>query len=333
MPERVISASPTVSVIVVNWNNREDLVECLTSLRKQSFREFEAIVVDNGSTDGSVEMMHAKFPEVRVTALPANRGFSVANNRGMRQARGRYIALLNNDAFPRVDWLEHMCRGLENNPEVGFCASKILCYPDVERIDTVGDTFSILGKGLKTGTGEHDHGQYETPRLVFGACAAAAMYRRAMLDEIGSFDEAFSPANGEDVDLSFRAQLAGYRCLYVPQAVVHHRVSATLRQHGPESLYLHARNSEYIFWKNMPLPLVLLLAPLHVLYISLAFVYHSIRRRGGLYLRSKWDACRQLPALLRKRRVIQRQRRISALQVWRMLDRHLLHVWPRGESC
>jgi hypothetical protein len=321
--------NPDFSVVIVNWDGKADLAHCLASLAQQTFRSFETIVVDNGSTDGSVEMVRHDHPQVQLIALPENTGFSVANNLAIEKARGRYIALLNNDAFPQLDWLEHLYRALENYPQVGFCASKVLRCPEGEVIDSVGDTFSIVGRALKLGSGQRDRGQFEGPRFVFGAAAAAAAYRRSMLKEIGLFDEDFSPANLEDVDLSFRAQLAGYRCLYVPQAVAHHRVSATLQRRSAESFYLHVRNSEYVFWKDMPMLLLLALMPLHALYILGGLVYHASGRRTALFLRAKRDAFRHLPRTLKKRREIQRRRRVSLRYVVSILDAHVLGTLGR----
>lgn len=315
--------SPDFSVVVVNWNGKADLTRCLASLNQQTLGNFEIIVVDNGSTDGSVEMIRENHPKVQLITLPRNTGFSIANNRGIDQARGRYVALLNNDAFPQPGWLDNLYRALEDYPEVGFCASKILRYPEVELIDSVGDTFSILGRGVKVGMGQPDRGQFEEPRFVFGASAAAAAYRRDMLEDIGLFDEDFSPANLEDVDLSFRAQLAGYRCLYVPQAVVHHRVSATLQRLGGETFYLHVRNSEYVFWKDMPALLLLGLLPLHSLYILGGLIYHTLKGRGRLFVRAKRDAFRHLPSTLRKRQKVQGRREVSLRYVMAVLDKDI----------
>jgi GT2 family glycosyltransferase len=269
-------------------------------------------------------MVRCRYPEVRVEALSHNTGFGIANNLGIAQARGRYIALLNNDAFPGPRWLERLYRALEDHPEVGFCASKILRCPDLQLIDSVGDSFSVLGRGLKIGSGDLDEGQYDTPRLVFGASAAAAAYRSSMLEDVGLFDPEFSPANMEDVDLSFRAQLAGYNCMYVPGAVVHHRVSATLKHRGRESLYLHIRNSEFVFWKNMPPLLLLAFMPLHTLYGLGAMIFHVLNGRGILFLRAKRDAYRRLPAMWRKRQHIQQRRRVDARYIFSILNRDLI---------
>ena len=316
-----------VSVIIVNWNRVDDLLRCLGCLQQQSFRDFEIIVVDNGSDDGSSAIVAEAHPDVRVLALPENVGYGRANNLGCELAQGRYIALLNNDAFPEPDWLKYMVQVLEKHPDVGFCACKILQYPATHLIDTVGDAFSIFGKALKLGFGEQDEGQYDKTRPVFGACAAAAIYRHEMLVDIGLFDDDFSPAGLEDIDLSFRAQLRGYRCRYVPEAVVYHRVAATRSRFSDEMFYLSNRNTEYVFWKNMPGLLLVFCAPLHLLHLLLALIYHAARGRAGLFLRAKCDAWRRLPAILGQRRLV-RKRRVSLRYLVSILDKGIVSLRP-----
>lgn len=317
------SDSP-VSVIVLNWNGSALLPACLDALAAQVWHDFEVLVVDNGSTDGSPELLARQYPWVKVIRLERNMGFCGGNNAGIGQARGAYIALLNNDTEVEERWLEELVGALDTNPDVGFCASKMVLQDRPGVIDSAGDAFSIAGTARKTG---HRVGantpRYNERRHVFGACAGAALYRRSMLDDIGVFDEDFFIAQ-EDVDLSFRAQLRGYTCLYVPTAVVRHRLNATLKTWSPEYVYYGHRNLEYVYLKNMPAALLVLTFPFHLLDVLLSLGFFLVRGQGRAYLRAKRDALRALPQLLRKRKVIQRRRTVSSLRILRLLDKS----WP-----
>ncbi len=300
---------PTVSVIVVNWNGKNLLFACLQSLQRQTFKDFEIIVVDNGSTDGSIELIQNHFPEAQVIALNTNLGFSAANNIGIQRARGRYIALLNNDTEADPRWLEELVKALDTRREISFCASKMLLHHQRDLADACGDFYSVDGIGGKIG-----HLQsatiYSEPREVFGACAGAAIYRRELLEELGGFDEDFFIAH-EDTDLSFRAQLRGHRCLYVPTAIVYHKLSATIGAESPTYLYYGHRNAEFVYFKNMPGPLLWRSLPLH-LTLDLALLLFYVRRgQAGPFLQAKLDAIKALPTILQKRRRIQQQRVVS----------------------
>src|SRR3712207_6126046 len=223
-PPRALS--PRVTVVVPNWNGERFLSTCFGSLRLQSYTDFETVLVDNGSTDGSVAFVNRNFSEVRVLPLPENRGFSAAVNAGILSSDAEYVALLNNDTESDPGWLQAAVEAADAYPEAGFFASKLVVFDDRRILDGAGDVLRRSGLPYRLGHGEPDRGQYDEAAFVFGACAGAAMYRRGMLDDIGLFDEDFF-ANCEDGDLSFRAQLAGYRCLYVPGSVVYHVGSAT----------------------------------------------------------------------------------------------------------
>ena len=312
------------SVVVLNWNGRPLLSACLDSLRNQSWRDFEIIVVDNGSVDGSVEFVKECFPEVRIICLGENLGFCKGNNMGIREANGEYIALLNNDTEVDPHWLEELVKALDRHPEVGFCASKIVLYDTPHLIDSAGDAYSIAGSARKIGHLDFAlKEKYRRPRFVFGACAGAAIYRRSMLEDIGLFDEDFFIIQ-EDVDLSFRAQLKGYKCLYVPTALVYHRLSATLKTYSTEYVYYGHRNLEFVYFKNMPFPLLLLTLPLHVIDVFLSFCFFCAIGKGRVFLRAKWDAIKALPRVLRKRREIQRARTVSLAYLLSLLDKS----WP-----
>ena len=304
------STGPLVSVIVLNWNGKRFLDDCLTALRQQTLRDFEVIVVDSGSTDGSAEYVRQTFPESRVIALPENRGFCGGNNAGIRAAQGRYIALLNNDTRADPHWLAELVESLDARPQVGFCACKILLWDRPQTLDAAGDVFYPWGIAGKRGAGRPDGPVYALPAYVFGACAGAALYRRTMLDDIGLLDEDFF-AYDEDVDLSFRAQLRGYRCLYVPMAMVWHHRRGTTGLASTEALYLSRRNAFYVLLKDMPAALLLALLPLIVGYHFLGDLRHALSGQGRAVWRARADGWRCLRPLLARRRDIQAKRTVS----------------------
>lgn len=317
--------SERVCVVIPNWNGRHLLTGCLLSLRRQTFRDFAVTVVDNGSTDGSVDLLRSDFPEVRVVAHTENLGFSAAMNAGIAAGTGQYVVALNNDTEVDPDWLAELVGAMDAHPEAGFGASKLLDYRDRSVIDTVGDGYSATGLAYKIGSRQKDRPGRE-PFEVFGACAAASIYRRAMLDEIGGFDVDFF-AYMEDVDLSIRARLAGYRCIGVPTAVVYHMGAAS--SGGTASAFsvrLTIRNLIAILIKDIPAPLL----PRFVATataIQAGAVLHSLltgrrpwlRRNLPAYGRGLLDAARTAPAMLRKRRAVQRLRRISARDFARLM--------------
>lgn len=300
--------NPTVSVVVVNWNGRKYLEACLTSLQEQTFDDFETIVVDNGSTDGSVNLVREEFPDVRLVALNCNRGFCGGNNIGIRHAHGDYVALLNNDTEVEADWLANLVEIIETT-DADFCASKMLLYDQPKRIDTAGDYYSKLGVAGKRGHLE-DESKFQRRERVFGACAGAALYDMEMLSDIGLLDEDFFQ-NYEDVDLSFRARLRGYECVFVPDAVVYHHLNASIGAESEEYVYYTQRNLEYVYIKNVPLSLLVRSLPYHFIYNFLALVYFTSQGRGKAFVSGKLRVLFELPALLRKRWRIQRRRNVS----------------------
>jgi GT2 family glycosyltransferase len=306
-----------VSVIIVNWNGLAFLGPCLDSLRRQSMRDFEVLVIDNSSSDGSVEFVRSHYPEVRVLPQVSNLGFAAANNIGVRQVRSEFVALLNNDTEAEPDWLAENVTALESNRHIGFCASRILMYHDPRLADACGDYYTVEGAADKIGH-MAAASSFDDVCEVFGACAGAAIYRRSMLEELGGFDEDFFIVH-EDSDLSFRAQLMGYKCLYVPTAIVYHHVGATLRHTSDPAIYYAQRNSEFVYLKNMPLSLLARYWPLHMVMDALLFAAHARRGKTRSFIRAKFDALRQVPPMLSKRRAIQRARRASTEEIEKLL--------------
>ncbi len=232
-----------------NYNGAAYLRSCLDSVRAQTYEPIEIIVVDDGSSDGSADLTASAYPEVRLIRLPRNRGFAYTANQGMVAASGEIIALLNNDAVAEPNWVEELVGALARHPEAGSAASKILLLDRPNTLNSAGDIFRRTGVPDNRGAWEPDLGQFEEEAEVFSASGAALAYRRGMLSEIGIFDDRFF-MYCEDVDLAFRAQLAGYRCIYAPRAVVRHRLSAT--GGGELASYYCGRNFVWLLARDLP---------------------------------------------------------------------------------
>ena len=313
---------PDVSVVIVTWNGRQHLHACLAAVEAQRGVAIEAILVDNGSTDGTSEYVRARFPRVKLVSLPENRGFAGGNNAGVREAVGRFVAFLNNDTAADPDWLVALLSGVDEPSGFALVTSRIVYMHDPNIIDSAGDGVLRWGGAFKRHHGEPASVAAVTQE-VFGVCGAACMMPRAVFDEIGGFDEDFF-ASHEDVDLSYRARLRGYRCRYVADAVVRHVGSATLGTASPFSVFHGQRNLEWMYVKDTPGSLLLKTLPGHVVYDVAAGVHFA--RIGMLrpYLRAKAAAIAGLPRMLRKRAAVQRARRVDASAIAPLLDRHWL---------
>jgi GT2 family glycosyltransferase len=308
---------PQVSVVVLNWNGRPYLDACLTPLLAQEFRDFEVVLIDNGSTDSSAEFVAERFPSVRLIRSERNLGFAAGNNLAIQATTSAFVATLNNDTRVEPGWLSALVAASESDPRVGSCASKMLFAAQPEIIDSAGIAPDVAGIAWNRQAGERDTPTLAFPRKrgreergwveVFGASAGAALYRRAMLDEIGLFDEDFF-AYLEDIDLAWRARLAGWRCLYVPEARVYHVHSATVGMRSAFKGYHLGRNKLWTIVKNYPMPELALYAPVIGLYDLLAVAYHLLVRRDLSPLRGRLAAVGGLQRMLAKRRAIQKKR-------------------------
>lgn len=292
-----------ISVVVTNYNGRRYLPDCLSSLALQTYRDFETIVVDNASTDGSAEFVEEHYPEVRIVRNRENLGFAGGTNAGIRAARGEYVLTLNNDTRADPRFVEHLKSAMDADPGTGLCAAKMLFLDGT--INSTGICISRSGAAWDRGMYELDRGQYDRPDEVFGPCAGAALYRREMLDEVGLFDEDFF-CYMEDVDLAFRARLAGWTCRYVPEAQVYHYHGGTAGVGTDFAVYYGNRN---VFWyvvKDFPSRLLVTSLP-WIVGRNLAVVpYYAVNGRGRAIVRSKVDAMRGIPRMLRKRSTIRR---------------------------
>jgi len=325
-----------VSVVVVNWNGRDHLETCFASILAQTLPGVESIMVDNGSTDGSIDFVRARFgSSVVVVALPDNTGYGAALNVGIRAARGRYLFALNNDTELDPHCLAALHAAAERYPAAGSFAPKILSFDDRRCIDNVGHL--LYADGLSRGRGrlEVDHGQYDRDEeiLLFSGCAV--LLRREMLADIGTFDEDLF-AYCEDTDLGLRAQLGGWRCRAVPSAVVYHKYSASTAHYSPMKAFLVERNRAWVAVKCLPAPL-LAMSPLFTLLRLAAQAVGALTHRGAagrfttdhsagalamVFLRAVAAAIRGLPTAWRKRRAVQRQRRISNRDAFAWVTRY-----------
>ena len=340
-----------VWVIVVNWNRRDLLRSCLASLERQTVIDFTVVLVDNGSTDGSAEMATAEFSssptfKLELVRNQSNLGFCAANNQGIARATGAaVVALLNNDAEAEPNWLESLAAPFDAQPDVGMTASKILVFEDPRRIDKVGHLIYLDGQNRGRGSGQVDRGQFDTEEDVLWPDGCAAMYRREMLNEIGGFDEDFF-AYADDAELGLRGRIAGWRCVYVPRAVVRHHRGASLGLLSVRRLELIERNRILLATKLFPWSLLWLNGVFHAARVA-AGMKAAITGKGeasrfpGLngklkialaLTRGGFSALKLVPRMLRKRRQIERFRKLSPKQVRQLILDHRISLRELSEQ-
>jgi len=300
-----------VSLIVLNWNGKHHLERCLSSLLAQTYPDFEVILVDNASTDGSVEFVRERFPKVKIIRNDKNLGFAAGNNVAIKATQGNYVATLNNDTQVDPHWLEELVKAAEADPKVGMCASKMLFLHQPDMINSTGISLDKAGIAWDRRGGEPDQDTGIEPIEIFGPCAGAALYRRRMLEEVGLFDEDFF-AYLEDVDLAWRARLAGWRCLYVPKAVVYHLYSATGIEGSPLKNFLLGRNKVWTIVKNYPSPELFLFLPIILLYDLASILYTLLVKGDTSSLQGRVAGLQGIPKMLRKRKIVQ-SKRITSL--------------------
>ena len=308
----------TVSVIILTWNGKALLKECLDSLALQTYRDFEVILVDNGSRDGSAGYVRELYPWVRLVELPENVGFAEGNIRGFVPAAGEFIVTLNNDTRVVPEFLAELVGAVQADRNIGMVAAKMCNFYQTGRIDSVGVQPTMAGLGINVGVGERDNGQYDKQAEVFGPCAGAALYRRTMLEETGFFDPDFF-AYYEDLDLAWRGRLAGWQAVTAPAAVVYHVHSATGGRMSPFTVYHVQRNKWYVLLKNWPSTLLRRHLFLILCFDAAALVLALLRGQFVAAVRARWHVLHALPVLLRKRREVARLRGMDDDQIARML--------------
>jgi GT2 family glycosyltransferase len=323
--------SPRISVIVLNYNGRRWLEPCLTALAGQvGAPEFEVVFVDNGSTDGSAAFVTEAFPATRVVDTGRNLGFAGGNNAGARVARGDVLAFLNNDTVAAPDWLARLHAALVGQSGYALVTSRIVRLKDPDIVDSAGDGYLRAGGAFKRGHGAAADG-FVRSREVFGACGAAFMIGRAVFEALGGFDEDFFMVY-EDVDLSYRARLAGHRCWYAADAVVRHAGSATLGTLSEAAVFYGQRNLEWTWFKNTPAGLLIRTLPAHTLYSAAGLAHYLKHGRSGAALGGKIAALLALPRLIRKRRTVQRTRSADSSAIEALMDRDWIAVKRREKG-
>lgn len=336
--------SPLVSIIVLNYKGREHLIRCIDSLKKQAYPHYEVIVVDNGSTDGSVDVAMRQFGDsVKFILNGKNLGFAEGNNIGIRHAAGDYIATLNNDTIVDDRWLEGLVSVAEKDDSIGMCASKILFLEKPDTIDSVGMNIYPDGMSKQRGHLEVDAGQYGKIEEILLPSACAALYRRSMLDEIGIFDKDFF-MYCDDTDIGLRARLAGWKSVLAPGSIVYHIYSGTAGRYSPAKAYLVERNHYWVALKLFPLPLLMVL-PLYTLLrfaVQACDLFGPSRKvpaiRGEVdkkriivaVLKAHLSLLISLPAVIKKRRRIMSAKKIPDSEIYALFRKFRL---APGELC
>jgi GT2 family glycosyltransferase len=318
-----MQSTPLVSIVIVTWHSKAYLHRCLAALSMQTLKKIEVIIVDNGSTDGSVDNLRQFYPnlELHIEGLNRNLGFAVANNFGARIARGQWLALLNADAFPASDWVERLFEAAEKMPNA-FFASRQIQADTPGLLDGEGDVYHISGLAWRRNYGFPVQEKREFEE-IFSPCAAAALYPRQSFLDVGGFDEDYFSYQ-EDVDLGFRLRLKGLHCFYVPQAVVHHVGSASTGKQSDFAIYYGHRNLVWTYIKNMPAPLFWIFMPLHILANIITILRFFLTGHGKAIWRAKRDAILGFKLMLDKRRKLQQERQDSIREIYLNMNRDLL---------
>ena len=317
---------PLISVIILVWKDTEHVSACINALQKQTYRDFEIIIVDNGSNQfdalSQIQKKHSNL-SILIERSKNNSGYAAGNNLGVKRACGHWLALLNDDAFPQSDWLEMLVHTAEQYKDYTFFASRQIQYNHLEFLDGAGDSYHITGLAWRRYYNQPAENYGLLNEEVFSACPAAALYSREEFLKIGGFDEDYF-SYFEDVDLGFRLRLNGAKCLYVPDAVVHHVGSASTGKRSDFSVYYGYRNMIWTFFKNMPFPYFWIFLPLHIATVIFFTIYLTWRGQGSAIWLAIFDALTALPNMLKKRKMIQKNIHIKTRSLYKIMSTGLI---------
>lgn len=316
------------SVIIPNWNGKQLLDDCLLSLKKQTFKNFEVIVVDNGSRDGSVNYLEDKYKWVRIIALNKNYGFAKAINKGVLASIGEYVIFLNNDTGVDKNWIKELVKCKSTHKDALSINSKILNYFDHQRIDGVGIEINEVGQAKSIGWGQKDTGQFNNETEIFGATGGASLFRKDLFLKLGMFDENYFMYS-EEVDLAFRAQFLGYKSFYCPKAVVYHKHKASSRKKPQHLEYWQFKNMTQTIIKDFPSSIIFKnWRWLKVILVHLNTVLYQLK--NGFFwppiMTEIWLLV-HLPILLYKRSKIQKSIKVSDEYIEKFLAPKKVTFW------
>ncbi len=310
-----------VSVIVITYNGKHHLRECFESLEKQTYKDFDAYLLDNASTDGSSDYVRKNFPWVKIIRFDKNYGFAEGYNRAIKMVDTEYVALLNDDTKVDPKWLEELVKAIESDESTFAVGSKILFYDRPDTINHAGAKITIIGAGIDVGFGEKDSPKFNEPKFVGAVCGAAMLVRRKIFEELGGFDDDYF-AYFEDLDLCWRAWLKGYKVMYVPTSVVYHKYGGSWGgRASPRRIYYAQKNRLMNIVKNFELRNVM-----KGLFVSICFDVIRMPMfliRGEFsnvmaILRANIDFLKQLSKTLEKRRKVQEDRKLNDTELYRM---------------
>ncbi|MEW6040506.1 MAG: glycosyltransferase family 2 protein, partial [Elusimicrobiota bacterium] len=309
-----------VSIVILNYNGKQYLNDCLKSVFDITFPEpdeLEVILVDNASQDGSVEFIKNNFPQVKLIYSNKNLGFAGGNNLGIKAASGKYIALLNNDTVITKEWLKGPVEIIETDSKIGIVGSKMLFLNEPGRLNNAGSYLTIDGEGGDIGFREKDTGQYDQIREVFSVCAGSCIIKREVFEQIGYFDESFF-AYYEDTDLCYRAHWAGWKCFFCPDSIVFHKHCGVLGEWSPLFIFLVYRNKLFMHFKNSQLRFF---ARVFIKYfMSVIKDIVILRVNGKVHLKIFLSLIKNLPVLLYKRIRIRSKRTVPDATISRLLS-------------
>ena len=338
---------PKVAIIIINWNGKHLLEECLSSTENQDYDNYKIIFVDNGSKDKSVEFVKEKFPEIEIISLDKNTGFAKANNVGIHKAfedpEIEYVALLNNDAMTEKSWLSEMVKVIKRDSKIGSVAPKILKYWRRDVIDSIGNMIHLDGTGISCCMNEVDSGRYNKSIEMFGINGCSCLYSRKMLKDVQIGDDFFDSdffLYLEEVDLNWRARLREWKCFTVPSAIVYHKHSETTKLYSPLKAFYVNRNRHFVIIKNYPL----FLLPKAIFYLFYRYFYSikSIKKNKGSSARlveksgflktikivfKGWiDVVKYFPKMLKKRFYIQRNKKVSNEEIKEIIKKYKVNL-------